>query len=88
MAATQVNKRGELVLHLLRPGNASTIGELRVAIGDGRATDKAELFSFEDGCALGDVRRDDAGRTVLAIRNFRTMCSIVFTHPQKKRKSP
>ena len=88
MAETQVNKRGELVLHLLRPGNASTIGGLRVAIGDELAAGKAELFSFEDGCALDDVHRDDAGRTVLAIRNFRTMCSIVFTHPQKKRKSP
>lgn len=84
MAETQVNKRGELVLHLLRPGNASTLGELRVAIGDELAAGKAELFSFEDGCALGDVRRDDAGRTVLAIRNFRTMCSIVFAERSKK----
>ena len=80
MAETQINKRGELVLHLLRPGNASTIDELRVAIGDARAAPSAELFSFEAGCALGDVRRDESGRVVVAIRNFRTMCSIVFAH--------
>ena len=81
MAETQVNKRGELVLHLLRPGNASTLGELRVAIGDGRATDKAELFSIEDGCAIGEVRCNESGRTVLTVRNFRTTCSIVFREP-------
>lgn len=79
MAETQINKRGELVLHLLRVDNASTLGELSVAIGDRLATDKAELYSFEDGCMLGDVRRDNAGRTVIAVRNFRTMCSIVFS---------
>ena len=78
MAETQVNKRGELVLHLLRPGNASTIGELRVAIGDERATDKAELFSLEGNCALGAAKRNASGRVELAIRNFRTTCSIVF----------
>ena len=88
MAEMQVNNRGERVLHLLRPGNASTLGELRIAIDGGLAIGETELFSFEDGCVLGDVRRDDAGRTVLAVRNFRTMCSIVFTHPQKKRETP
>ena len=83
MAETQVNARGEFVLHLLRPGNTSTIGELRVAIGDERTASSAELFSFEDGCALGDVRRDESGRVVLTVRNFRTMCSIVFGHPPR-----
>ena len=78
MAETQVNRRGELVLHLLRPANSSTLDELRVVIGDVRATAKAELFSFEDGCAIGDVRRDNSGHTVLTIRNFRTTCSIVL----------
>ena len=78
MAETQVNKRGELVLHLLRPANASTLNELRVAIGDERATGNADLFSLEDGCALGEVRCNESGRTVLTIRNFRTTCSIVF----------
>lgn len=82
MAETQINKRGELVLHLLRPGNVSTIGELHVAIGDVRATIDAELFSLDEGCALNDVRRDGTGRTVLTIRNFRTMCSILFRKPE------
>ena len=82
MAETQINKRGELVLHLLRPGNVSTIGELHVAVGDGRATVDAELFSLDEGCALNDVRRDGTGRTVLTIRNFRTMCSISFNKPK------
>ena len=78
MAETQINSRGELVLHLLRPGNAETVGELRVVIGDKRTTGNAEIFSFEDGCALGNVAHDDAGRAILCVRNFRTMCSIVF----------
>lgn len=83
MAETQVNKRGELVLHLLRPGNTSTIPELRVTLDGAVArrvpATQCELFTFDDGgCSLADVRRDDAGRIVLAIRNFRTMCSIVF----------
>ena len=79
MVETQVNRRGELVLHLLRPGNASAIGELRIAIGDRRATGDAELFSFEDGCTLGNLCRGDSGRTVVTVRNFRTMCGIVFS---------
>jgi hypothetical protein len=90
MAETQVNGRGELVLHLLRPGNASTIGELRVAVDvkrcDGAAN--AELFSFEDGCALEGVGTEASGRTVLTVRNFRTMCSIVFPARQNGRKMP
>ena len=84
MAETQVNKNGEFVLHLLRPGNTSTIAELNVAFGDvcadGCANLKAlnpELFSFDDGCTLAGAKHDAAGCT-LRIRNFRTMCSIVF----------
>lgn len=78
MAETQINRRGEFVLHLLRPANVSTLNELHVSIGDKRATASAEIFSFEDGCTLGDTVRDASGRIVLTIRNFRTMCSIVF----------
>ena len=82
MAEMQVNKRGELVLHLLRPGNTSTIPELRVAIGDMAGwrvfAPPPELFSIECDCSLADARRDAAGRIALAIRDFRTTCSIVF----------
>ena len=81
MAETQVNKRGELVLHLLRPGNASAIPELRVALGSSVGRDfapPAELFSLDDGCSLSDARRAADGRVTLAISNFRTMCSIAF----------
>ena len=78
MAETQINKRGELVMHLLRPGNASTIGELHVAVDDERTTGRPELFSFDDGCTFGETKRNASGRIELVIRNFRTMCSIVF----------
>ena len=88
MAETQVNARGERVLHLLRPGNASTIGVLRIVLEHDRAADRAEVFSFEDGCALAGVRCDDAGRTVLSVRNFRTMCSIVFPCQSKEKGTP
>ena len=78
MAETQLNSAGEFVLHLLRPGNESTIGELTVSINDPRASAKAELFSFEDGCSLKDAKSDGSGRTTLVIGGFRTMCSIAF----------
>ena len=77
MAETQINRRGELVLHLLRPGNASTIKTLRVALAAEQANADAEIFSFDDGCALTGVQHDATGHT-LKICNFRTMCSIVF----------
>jgi len=90
MAETQVNGRGELILHLLRPGNTSTIPELRVTFGDtvGRCvlTPPPELFTLDDGCSLADAQRDDDGRIALAIRNFRTMCSIVFSARNVKGK--
>ena len=83
MTETQVNRRGELVLHLLRPGNAETVGELRVVLGCKHTTDNAEVFSFEDGCAFGNVAHDDAGHAILTVRNFRTMCSIVLAGGSK-----
>lgn len=79
MAETQVNSRGELVLHLLRPGNESAIAQMRVLIRDPRASRKAELFSFESGCRLTGAACGADGRVALDIRGFRTMCSIVFT---------
>lgn len=78
MAETQVNRRGEFILHLLRPGNSSTIGELEIRMSDTRATAEAELFSFDKGCGLVSSRRDPDGTVVLKVRSFRTMCSIVF----------
>ena len=78
MAETQMNRRGEFVLHLLKPGNSETVRELRVVIDDRRAVGKAEIFSFEDGCSLGYAVQDESGRRILTVRNFRTMCSIVF----------
>ena len=82
MAETQINKRGEQVLHLLRPGNTSTIPELRIALGRSVGRQdlmrSPELFSLDNGCSLADAQRDAAGRIVLVIRNFRTMCSVAF----------
>lgn len=85
MAETQVNRRGEHLLHLLRPVNSSTVPELRVTLGEACAAECAdprlsapELLSFDCGCALADAHRDAAGRIVLEIRNFRTMCSVVL----------
>ena len=78
MAETQINGNGEFILHLLRPGNTATIGELEIVIPDLRATTNAQLFSLDDGCALSSSGRSQAGEVVLKVRNFRTMCSIVF----------
>ena len=84
MVETQINKRGEFVLHLLRPGNTSTIPELDIAFDDACVPGcsnskfpKPELFSFDGSCALAGTQHDTAGYT-LKVRNFRTMCSILF----------
>jgi hypothetical protein len=78
IAETQINGNGEFILHLLRPGNTATIGELEIVIPDLSATTNAQLFSLDDGCALSSSGRSQAGEVVLKVRNFRTMCSIVF----------
>ena len=81
MAETQVNKRGERILHLLRPGNYSTIPSLRVVLAASAGRILAlpsELFTLDDGCSLADAQLDTAGRITLTIRNFRTMCSVVY----------
>ena len=78
MAETQVNAKGEYILHLLRPGNDSTIGELTVVPCDPRASGTPELLSFEKECSLGGAKREADGQTVLTVRNFRTACSLVF----------
>ena len=81
MAETQVNKRGERILHLLRPGNSSTVPSLRVVLDASVGRILAlppELFTLDDGCSLADAQRDTAGRITLTIRNFRTMCSVVL----------
>lgn len=78
MAETQINRKGELVLHFLRPDNGSAIGELDVRISDPRSSAEAELFSLDADCALISAKRGADGVAELKIRNFRTMCSIVF----------
>lgn len=78
MAETQINGNGEFVLHLLRPGNTSTIGELEIEVPDPRATSDAQLFSLDKGCGLVSAGRGTDGAVVLKVRNFRTMCSIAF----------
>ena len=78
MAETQINGNGEFILHLLRPGNTSTIGELEIKIPDPRATSNAQLFSLDKGCSLVSAGRNPDGSVVLKVRNFRTMCGIAF----------
>ncbi len=78
MAETQINGKGEFILHLLRPGNTSTIGELEIRIPDTRATLDVQLYSLDKNCALVCAGRDPNGAVVLKVRDFRTMCSLAF----------
>ena len=77
MAETQRNGTGEFVLHLLRPGNGSTLDALEVAVRFPCDPESVGLFSFEKGCRLERTEKNAQGRHVLSIRGFRTMCSIV-----------
>ena len=77
LAETQLNAKGELVLHLLRVDNATVLPELTVAFADPRASGQATSRSFEGACRLADTRFAE-GRRTLVFRDFRTMASVVF----------
>ena len=86
MVETQMNKKGEFVMHLLRPANDLPIDDLVVAMCDRNHFGDAELFSFDNGCGLvGTAHREDGGIS-LKVRNFRTMCSIVFCKTKNEKK--
>ena len=78
MAETQVNAKGELVLHLLRPDNETVLPELTVSFADPRAAGRVTLHSFEKECSITDTRFEEGRRTVV-LRDFRTMASVTLS---------